>query len=64
MPKIAEMMRNDVGHFFDEDLLGVFFQAVVSRRIPEAPAECSDDAAPVEEIEAEQVTSAAKLGFP
>jgi len=38
VPKIAEMMRNDVGTFFDADLLDVFFQSVVSRRIPDTPA--------------------------
>jgi putative nucleotidyltransferase with HDIG domain len=36
VPKIVEMMRNDVGSFFDGDLLDVFFQRVVSRGIPES----------------------------
>ena len=36
VPKIAEMMKNDVGSFFDGDLLEVFFQKVVSRGIPES----------------------------
>lgn len=35
VPKIVEMMRNDVGTFFDGDLLQVFFERVVSRGIPE-----------------------------
>ena len=37
VPKIAVCMRQDVGTFFDADLLRVFFEDVVSQGIP-APA--------------------------
>ena len=43
VPKIVEMMRNDVGSFFDGDLLDVFFQRVVSRGIPESPGPSHDE---------------------
>jgi putative nucleotidyltransferase with HDIG domain len=52
VPKIVEMMRNDVGTFFDADLLEVFFRTVLSRGIPE-----SAGPEPVE-----QTTSAAATG--
>jgi len=35
VPKVVEVMRHDVGLFFDEDLLQIFFEQVVSRGIPE-----------------------------
>ena len=35
VPKIIEIMRRDVGTFFDADLLQVFLQEVVSRGLPE-----------------------------
>ena len=38
VPKVVEVMRHDVGVFFDADLLQIFFEQVVSRGIPE-PAE-------------------------
>ncbi len=38
VPKVVEVMRHDVGVFFDSDLLKIFFEQVVSRGIPE-PAE-------------------------
>lgn len=38
VPKIVELMRNDVGLFFDADLLHVFLTRVVARGIPEEAA--------------------------
>jgi putative nucleotidyltransferase with HDIG domain len=38
VPKVVEVMRHDVGAFFDEDLLRIFFEQVVSRGIPEPVA--------------------------
>jgi HD-GYP domain-containing protein (c-di-GMP phosphodiesterase class II) len=38
IPKVVEVMRHDVGVFFDSDLLKIFFEQVVSRGIPD-PAE-------------------------
>jgi len=35
VPKVVEVMRHDVGVFFDADLLQIFFEQVVSRGIPE-----------------------------
>jgi len=35
VPKIVEVMRNDVGTFFDADLLEIFLQRVVARGIPD-----------------------------
>ena len=58
VPKIVEMMRNDVGTFFDADLLELFFQDVVSRGIPEASSpEASDDVEPQTETAEEPSTS-------
>jgi putative nucleotidyltransferase with HDIG domain len=36
VPKVVEVMRHDVGVFFDADLLQIFFEQVVSRGIPES----------------------------
>lgn len=38
VPKIVELMRNDVGLFFDADLLHVFLTRVIARGIPEEAA--------------------------
>ena len=35
IPKVVEVMRNDVGVFFDADLLKIFFERVIARGIPE-----------------------------
>jgi len=35
LPRIVEVMKSEVGTFFDADLLQVFFQEVVSRGLPE-----------------------------
>jgi putative nucleotidyltransferase with HDIG domain len=35
IPKVVEVMRNDIGVFFDADLLQIFFEKVVARGIPE-----------------------------
>ena len=40
VPRIVEVMKNDVGTFFDADLLELFLLNVVSRGIPE-PAHLS-----------------------
>jgi putative nucleotidyltransferase with HDIG domain len=35
IPKVVEVMRNDIGVFFDADLTKIFFEGVVARGIPE-----------------------------
>jgi len=35
VPRVVEVMRHDVGTFFDEDLLRIFFEQVIARGIPE-----------------------------
>jgi HD-GYP domain-containing protein (c-di-GMP phosphodiesterase class II) len=35
LPRIVEVMKSEVGTFFDADLLQVFLQEVVSRGLPE-----------------------------
>jgi putative nucleotidyltransferase with HDIG domain len=41
IPKVVEVMRNDVGVFFDEDLLKIFFEEVVARGIPDSATAAS-----------------------
>ncbi|HKQ62661.1 MAG TPA: HD domain-containing phosphohydrolase [Candidatus Polarisedimenticolaceae bacterium] len=36
IPKVVEMMKHDIGTFFDADLLQIFFERVISRGLPEA----------------------------
>jgi putative nucleotidyltransferase with HDIG domain len=38
IPRVVEVMRHDVGVFFDGDLLRIFFERVISRGIPEPAA--------------------------
>jgi putative nucleotidyltransferase with HDIG domain len=38
IPQVVEVMRHDVGVFFDEDLLQIFFERVISRGIPQPAA--------------------------